>query len=216
MDGEAHGRPVPEYLWQERNVVPFLKVDKGLEAEADGVSLMKPIPDLDAFLARAVKKAMFGTKMRSVIQQLRRTGISAIVDQQFALAERICDHGLVPIVEPEVSIKSADKQAAEALLRDAIAAKLDGLTAIDVFMLKLTIPDSRNLYSTLVDHPRIVRIVALSGGYTAPRLPTAIREIAAWSRVSRAPSRRTCANPWTKRRSTLRLDRPSTRFSRRP
>jgi len=166
MDGEANGKPVPSFLWEDRGVVPFLKMDKGLEAEKDGVSLMKPIPGLDPLLARAVKLGVFGTKMRSVINLPSKEGIAAIVAQQFELAAQISEHGLVPIVEPEVSIKSPGKAAAEAILREEITKKLDALPAGREVMLKLTIPNAPDFYQPLSDHPRVVRVVALSGGYT--------------------------------------------------
>jgi fructose-bisphosphate aldolase class I len=166
MDGTTKDKPVPSYLWEERGVVPFLKVDKGLEAEQDGVSLMKPIPGLDALLARAVKLGVFGTKMRSVINLASPTGIAAIVKQQFEVGARITAHGLVPIIEPEVSIKSPDKAGAEAILLAELTKAADALPAGTQVMLKLTIPTVRDLYAPLVKHPRIVRVVALSGGYS--------------------------------------------------
>jgi len=166
MDGEAHGQPVPTYLWEKRGVVPFLKVDKGLAAEADGVQLMKPIPDLDALLERAVKKGIFGTKKRSVINHANPKGVNAIVDQQFEIGLQIAKHGLVPIIEPEVSIKAADKAEAEALLLPALTKRLDALPADVKVMLKLTIPSKPDFYLPLVKHPKIVRVVALSGGYS--------------------------------------------------
>jgi fructose-bisphosphate aldolase class I len=166
MDGEAHGQPVPTYLWEKRGVIPFLKVDKGLAAEADGVQLMKPMPELDALLERAVKKGVFGTKMRSVINHANPAGVKAIVDQQFDVGLQIAKHGLVPIIEPEVSIKAADKVECEALLRDAISKRLDALPADVKVMLKLTIPTKADFFLPLVKHPKIVRVVALSGGYT--------------------------------------------------
>ena len=166
MDGEAEGMPVPTYLWEKRGVVPFLKIDKGLAEAKDGVSLMKPIPDLDQLLARAVKLNVFGTKMRSTIQEASQSGIAAIVAQQFDVAEQISRHGLVPIVEPEVSIKSPTKKEAEAILRDEITKKLDALPADRKVMLKLTIPSEADFYLPLVKHDRVVRVVALSGGYS--------------------------------------------------
>ena len=166
MDGEARGRPVPAFLWRERGVVPFLKVDKGLEPEEDGASLMRPMPGLDELLARAVGLGVFGTKMRSVIHRASRSGIAAVVAQQFEVAQRIAAHGLVPIIEPEVSIKSPDKPGAEAILRDELARALDALPEGRRVMLKLTIPDAPDFYAALVRHPRVVRVVALSGGYT--------------------------------------------------
>jgi fructose-bisphosphate aldolase class I len=166
MDGTAKGKPVPTYLWEDRHIIPILKVDKGLEAEADGVSLMKPMPDLDKLLAHAVDMGIFGTKMRSVINLPSKTGIAAIVDQQFTVAEQIAKHGLVPIIEPEVSIKSPDKAGAEAILLSEVQRKLDALPAGRQVMLKLTIPSTPDLYKPLVDHPRVARVVALSGGYS--------------------------------------------------
>src|SRR5262245_30577649 len=166
MDGEAKGKPVPAFLWRERGVVPFLKVDKGLEAEKDGVSLMKPIPGLDDLLARAVKLGVFGTKMRSVINLPSRSGIAAVVAQQFAVGAQIAGHGLMPILEPEVSIKSPNKAEAETILREELVKALDALPDGRKVMLKLTIPDVADFYSPLVGHPRVARVVALSGGYT--------------------------------------------------
>jgi fructose-bisphosphate aldolase class I len=165
MDGQAQGKPVPAFLWEERGVVPFLKVDKGLETEADGVQLMKPIPGLDALLDRAAKLDIFGTKMRSVINQNSASGIAAIVKQQFAVAEQINSHGLMPILEPEVSIKSSDKSGAEATLLAELTKGLDALPDHRNVMLKLTIPDVADLYRPLIEHPRVTRVVALSGGY---------------------------------------------------
>jgi fructose-bisphosphate aldolase class I len=166
MDGQVQGKPTPTFLWDDRNVIPFLKVDKGLEAEADGVSLMKPIPGLDALLARAVKLGIFGTKMRSVINLASRQGIAAIAKQQFDVAAQIAEHGLLPIIEPEVSIKSPDKAGAEEILLAEINKNLDRLPSGRQVMLKLTIPDVPDLYSGLVNDKRIARVVALSGGYT--------------------------------------------------
>ncbi len=164
MDGEAQGKPVPHFLWEDRGVVPFLKVDKGLEAEQDGVQLMKPMPELDALLARAVKLGIYGTKMRSVITGDTKSGIAAIVAQQFEVAQQITRHGLMPIIEPEVSIKSPTKASAEAILNDDLTRHLDGMKDGRV-MLKLTIPDKADLYEPLTRHPRVERVVALSGGY---------------------------------------------------
>ncbi|TXL81743.1 fructose bisphosphate aldolase [Vineibacter terrae] len=166
MDGQAQGRSVPAFLREARGIVPFLKVDKGLEPEADGVSLMKPMPALDALLARAVTLGIFGTKMRSVINLPATEGIAAVVAQQFDVADRIAAHGLMPIIEPEVSITSPDKAAAEAILRSELTRKLDALPEGRRVMLKLTIPDVPDFYSPLVRHPRVARVVALSGGYT--------------------------------------------------
>jgi fructose-bisphosphate aldolase, class I len=166
MDGEAGGKPTPAFLWEERGVVPFVKVDKGLDTENDGVSLMKPMPDLDALLSRAVKLGVFGTKMRSVINLPSKQGIAAVVAQQFDVAAQIARYGLMPIVEPEVSIKSPDKPGAEAILLAELTQKLDALPKGRHVMLKLTIPDVPDLYLPLVNHERVVRVVALSGGYT--------------------------------------------------
>ncbi|MGE8473108.1 MAG: fructose bisphosphate aldolase [Paraburkholderia hospita] len=166
MDGQAQGKPVPSFLWEDRGVVPFLKVDKGLEAESDGVRLMKPIPGLDALLARAGKLGIFGTKMRSVIEQNSPAGIAAVVKQQFEYGAQIDAGGLMPILEPEVSIKTPDKAGAEKTLRDEIIKGLDALPADKQVMLKLTIPDVADFYKPLIDHPRVLRVVALSGGYT--------------------------------------------------
>ena len=166
MEGQARGRPVPTFLWEERGVIPFLKVDKGLQAESNGVSLMKPIPELDASLTRAVKLGVFGTKMRSVINLPLQEGIAAVVAQQFDVAAQIAGRGLMPIIEPEVSIKSPDKPGAEAILLAELTRKLDALPDGRQVMLKLTIPDVPDLYSTLINHERVARVVALSGGYT--------------------------------------------------
>ena len=164
MDGNADGEPVPAALWK-RGVVPFLKVDKGLEYEADGVKLMKPMPELDALCERAVGKGIFGTKMRSVIERASPSGIKAIVEQQFAVARQISAHGLMPIIEPEVSIKSPDRAACDEILRDEILQALDAMGEGQV-MLKLTLPAEANLFAPLVDHPRVLRVVALSGGFS--------------------------------------------------
>ncbi len=166
MDGEVRGQPTPTFLWEERSVIPFVKVDKGLQPEADGVSLMRPMPELDALLMRAVKLGVFGTKMRSVINLASKNGIAAIVAQQFEVAARIAEHGLMPILEPEVSIKSPDKAGAEAILLAELKKHLDALPAGRRVMLKLTLPDVPDLYAPLVKHERIARVVALSGGYT--------------------------------------------------
>lgn len=165
MDGQAEGKSVPAFLWEDRGVVPFLKVDKGLEAEANGVRLMKPIPGLDALLERAVKLGVFGTKMRSVIDHASQEGIAAIVKQQYEVAAQIQAHGLVPILEPEVSINSPDKAAAETILLAELLKGLDALPDGSKVMIKLTIPDVADLYTPLIEHPAVVRVVALSGGY---------------------------------------------------
>lgn len=166
MDGEAGGLPVPTYLWKERGVVAFLKCDKGPDEEKDGISLLKPIPDLDALLARAATKGIFGTKMRSIVHRATRRGVAAIVAQQFEIGERIARHGLMPILEPEVSIKAPDKADAEAMLRDEIMAHLDRLGPGREVMLKLTIPTVPGFYGPLIAHPGTLRVVALSGGYS--------------------------------------------------
>lgn len=166
MDRDVDGRPTADYLWNVKQVVPILKVDKGLEAEANGVQLMKPMPQLDALLDRAKAKGIFGTKMRSVIKQANADGIGAIVDQQFQVGAQILAKGLIPIIEPEVDIHCPDKAGAEALLKAAILRKLDALPANQVVMLKLTIPNKDNLYAECIAHPRVLRVVALSGGYS--------------------------------------------------
>jgi fructose-bisphosphate aldolase, class I len=165
MDGAANGKPVPELLW-ERGVVPFLKVDKGLADEADGVQLMKPNPDLEALLDRANAKGIFGTKMRSVIKLANPAGIAAVVTQQFDEAKRILAKGLMPIIEPEVSIKSPDRDAADRIMLAEILKQLDALPEGEKVMLKLTIPAEAGLFQPLVDHPKVLRVVALSGGFS--------------------------------------------------
>ena len=166
MDRDILGRPTAQYLWEVKQVVPILKVDKGLEAEANGVQLMKPMPDLDALLARAKAKGIFGTKMRSVIKLANAAGIRAVVDQQFEVASQIIAAGLVPIIEPEVDIKCPDKAAAEDLLKAAIMARLEALPSGQQVMLKLTLPNQDNLYAECIAHPRVLKVVALSGGYS--------------------------------------------------
>ena len=166
MDGDIDGTPTADYLWKERGVVPFLKVDKGLADEENGVQLMKPMPQLDALCERAVGKGIFGTKMRSNILAANPQGIAANVAQQFEAGHQILGHGLVPILEPEVNIKIADKAEAEELLLAEIEKGLDSVPAHQQVMLKLTLPTQANLYKPLVDHPRVMRVVALSGGYS--------------------------------------------------
>jgi fructose-bisphosphate aldolase class I len=166
MERDVNGVPTARYLWDEKNVVPFLKVDLGLAAERDGVQLMKPIDTLDDLLERAQRHRIFGTKMRSVINDADQAGISAIVDQQFGYASRIQAAGLVPIMEPEVSISSPHKEQAETLLRDAIVKHVDALPADARVMLKVTIPARPGLYGELAADPRVVRVLALSGGYS--------------------------------------------------
>jgi fructose-bisphosphate aldolase, class I len=166
MERYVNGIPTARYLWDEKNVVPFLKVDKGLAPEQDGVQLMKTIDTLDDLLERARRHQIFGTKMRSVINDADEAGISAIVDQQFGYASRILAAGLVPIIEPEVSISSPHKEQAESLLRDAIAKHVEALPQGATVMLKITIPTQPGLYGDLTSDPRVLRVVALSGGYS--------------------------------------------------
>jgi fructose-bisphosphate aldolase class I len=166
MDREIEGQETAHYLWNVKHVVPFLKVDKGLADEADGVQLMKPMPDLDALCERAVAKGVFGTKMRSVIKLADPAGVKAIVDQQFEVGRQILAHGLVPIIEPEVDIHSPAKAEAEALLKTAILEQLDALPDGQAIMLKLTLPEADGFYTELVEHPKVLRVVALSGGYS--------------------------------------------------
>lgn len=187
MDRDVEGIPTAQYLWKNRGVVPFLKIDKGLAEAADGVQLMKPMPDLDALLARAVSAGIFGTKMRSVIGSANAAGIKAIVDQQFDVGNQVLSHGLVPIIEPEVTISIADKAEAEALLLTEITRRLDALPDDEKVMLKLTLPETANLYKSLVDHPRVMRVVALSGGYSRDEANTRLSQntgiIASFSRA---------------------------------
>jgi fructose-bisphosphate aldolase class I len=165
MDREFGGKPAADYLWSKQ-VVPFLKIDKGLADETNGVQLMKPMPTLDDLLKKAKSKGIFGTKERSVINQNNPEGIKAVVAQQFDVAKQVLSHGLIPIVEPEVNIKAPDKKGAEENLKKEILANLDKLPADKQVMLKLTIPDVDNLYADLVKHPRVLKVVALSGGYS--------------------------------------------------
>ncbi|MGV6819945.1 MAG: fructose bisphosphate aldolase [Parvularcula sp.] len=187
MDGQIDGVPTAEYLWKERGVVPFLKVDKGLGDLEDGVRLMKAMPDLEALLERAVAKGIFGTKMRSVIDAADPKGIAANVAQQFDVAQTILSHGLVPIIEPEVTISIPDKAAAEDILLREIGAHLDQLPETQQVMLKLTLPTTPNLYRPLIDHPRVMRVVALSGGYSRDEANTKLAQnhgmIASFSRA---------------------------------
>ncbi|UUR09081.1 fructose bisphosphate aldolase [Sphingomonas glaciei] len=165
MDGEVDGRPTPAALI-ERGIVPFIKIDKGLEDERDGVQLMKPISGLDELLTRAKGLGVFGTKERSVVNQANEAGISAVVGQQFELAIQVLRHGLVPIIEPEVNIKSTDRAASDAILRDEILRHLDRLPESEQVMLKLSIPAEAGLFQPLTEHPRVLRVVALSGGFS--------------------------------------------------
>jgi fructose-bisphosphate aldolase class I len=167
MDGEVDGKPVPQVL-RDRGVVPFIKIDKGLEAEANGVQLMKPMPDLDALLSRAKALGVFGTKERSVINLANRGGIAAVVRQQFEIAQQVLAGGLVPIIEPEVNIKSAERPQADQILLEELLTALDALPGEERVMLKLSIPERAGLFDPLVAHPRVLRVVALSGGFSRP------------------------------------------------
>lgn len=166
MDRQIEDMPTATYLWQKKQVVPFLKIDKGLDDEQNGVQVMKPNPGLDDLLNRAKAAGIFGTKMRSVIKLANPDGIKVVVNQQFEVAKQIISHGLVPIVEPEVDINSPEKAAAEELLKAEILAQLDVLGENEQIMLKLTLPETAGFYQELVDHPKVVRVVALSGGYS--------------------------------------------------
>ena len=166
MDRMIDGIPTATYLWQKRRVVPFLKIDKGLEAEVNGCQVMKAMPELDALLDKAVAAGIYGTKERSVISAANAAGIQAVVDQQFAIGAQVAAKGLMPILEPEVTISIADKPQAEALLRDALLKGLDALPKGQKVMLKLTLPTVENFYAPLVDHPNVLKVVALSGGYS--------------------------------------------------
>jgi fructose-bisphosphate aldolase class I len=166
MDRQIDGLGSAEFLWQKKNIVPFLKVDNGLADEKDGAQVMKPIPELDARLTSAISHGVFGTKMRSVIKQANAAGVKAVVEQQFEIGMQICAKGLVPIIEPEVDIKCPDKAAAEDLLLAELIKHLDKLSDDQNVMLKLTLPEKAGLYTPLTNHPRVVRVVALSGGYS--------------------------------------------------
>ena len=166
MDRDIEGQGSADYLWKTKGVIPFLKIDKGLADDADGVQLMKPMPELDALLAKGVSKGIFGTKMRSVIKEANKTGIDAVVAQQFAVGRQILAAGLVPIIEPEVDITSATKKEAEVLLKAALLAELNAQPADQPVMLKLTLPEVDDFYQELVKHPSVLRVVALSGGYS--------------------------------------------------
>ena len=187
MDAEISGKPVADLLWQDRGVVPFLKIDKGLEDQAQDVQMMKPMPDLDALLARAVGKGIFGTKERSVIHAANADGIEAVVAQQFDVARQVCAAGLVPIIEPEVNIQSDTKAEAETMLADALARHLDTLKPDELVMLKLTLPEQVGLYDGVSDHANVLRVVALSGGYStdeaSARLARNAKMIASFSRA---------------------------------
>jgi len=166
MDRDVEGTPAADYLWNTCGVVPFLKVDKGLADPENDTRILKPMPDLDALLERAVEKNIFGTKMRSVIDGANDAGIAAVVDQQFDIGIQILGHGLIPMIEPEVTISIADKAKAEQILHDHILRRLNTLSDDQNVMLKLTLPEVSNLYADLADHPRVLRVVALSGGYS--------------------------------------------------
>ncbi|MBD3731583.1 MAG: fructose bisphosphate aldolase [Sphingopyxis sp.] len=186
MDGLADGKPVPQVL-NERGVVPFIKIDKGLEDEANGVQLMKPMPGLDALLARAKGLGVFGTKERSVINLANREGIAAIVKQQFEVGQQVLAGGLMPIIEPEVNIKSPERAEADQILLEELTKALDAMTGEDKVMLKLSLPAKAGLFDALVDHPRVLRVVALSGGYSRPDACTELAKnrgvIASFSRA---------------------------------
>ncbi|MBK6885568.1 MAG: fructose bisphosphate aldolase [Tetrasphaera sp.] len=166
MERQVEGKDTATYLWEDKHVVPFLKIDKGLADEADGVQLMKPMPDLDSLLERGVAKGIFGTKERSVINSANAAGIQAVVDQQFEVGAQVLSHGLMPILEPEVNIKAADKAECETLLKAALLAGLDSLPEGQQVMFKLTLPSTDGFYGELIAHPKVMRVVALSGGYT--------------------------------------------------
>lgn len=187
MERDIEGRPTGDYLWNVKEVVPFLKIDKGLEAEEDGVQLMKPIPDLDALLARARAKNMFGTKMRSVIKRANPKGVAAIVKQQFDIGKRIIAAGLVPILEPEIDIHCPDKAEAEQLLRSQLLQELNGLEPSEFVMLKLTLPEQDDFYLDCIEHPNVLKVVALSGGYSREeanrRLARNSKMVASFSRA---------------------------------
>jgi fructose-bisphosphate aldolase, class I len=187
MDRDIEGQPTADYLWNVKRVVPFLKIDKGLAAEKDGVQLMKPMPDLEQLLKRAKAKHIFGTKMRSFIKQANPSGISSIVSQQFEIARQIIDAGLVPIIEPEVDIHCPQKGKAEELLKSAILENLNELRAGEWVMLKITLPDRDNFYAECTSHPNVLRVVALSGGYTREQANERLRRnhgiVASFSRA---------------------------------
>ncbi len=166
MDRQVMGQDTGDYLWNEKKIVPFIKIDKGLADEADGAQVMKPIPGLDELLSRSVEKNMFGTKMRSVIKMANAAGVGAVVDQQYEVGHQIINAGLVPIIEPEVDINSPEKAEAEAMLRSALLEQANALSADQHIMLKLTLPEEDNFYAELIAHPQVVRVVALSGGYS--------------------------------------------------
>ena len=187
MDRDIEGQPTADYLWNVKHVVPILKVDKGLAEEADGVQLMKPMPDLDKLLAKAKKENIFGTKRRSVVKQANAAGIAAIVKQQFEVGKQIVAAGLVPIIEPEVDIKCPDKAEAEKLLKAAMLKELNALKPDQLVMLKLTLPEKPGFYTDCIEHPNVLKVVALSGGYSREeaneRLAKNPRMVASFSRA---------------------------------
>ena len=187
MDRAINGEDTAAFLWKQKHIVPFVKVDQGLADAENGVQLMKPMTKLDSLLERVVDKGIFGTKMRSFIQEPNEDGINAIVDQQFDYAHKIAERGLMPIIEPEVSIKSPDKPTADRLLVEKLKSKLDKLPDDGQVMLKLTLPDENDLYAPLIEHPRVLRVVALSGGYSLAESCTILarnhRLIASFSRA---------------------------------
>ncbi|MEP5729753.1 MAG: fructose bisphosphate aldolase [Sulfitobacter sp.] len=187
MDGQINGKPVPQLLWEDRGVVPFLKIDKGLEEPSQGVQLLKSMPGLDELLGRARDAGIFGTKARSVVHEADAAGIEAIIAQQIEVGKTVCASGLVPILEPEVNISSETKAQAEDLLASTLLRHLDGLSADELVMIKLTIPEKPGLYNAVADHPNVLRVVALSGGYStdeaAARLKKNTKMIASFSRA---------------------------------
>ncbi|MGD6735421.1 fructose bisphosphate aldolase [Photobacterium leiognathi] len=187
LDREIEGKPTSQYLWEEKGIVPFLKVDKGLEDKANGVQLMKPMPELDQLLAKAKTKDVFGTKMRSVIWDANEQGIRDVVAQQILFAQQIINAGLVPIIEPEVSIDSPEKAQAEIILNRELMSQLDNLHPNHYVMLKLTLPEQPNLYADTISHPNVIRVVALSGGFPLMKACEKLAEndgiIASFSRV---------------------------------
>lgn len=187
MDRQVEGQDTGDYLWNEKGIIPFIKIDKGLADEENDAQVMKPMPDLDALLERSVAKNMFGTKMRSVIKMANQAGVDAVVAQQFEVGHQIIGHGLVPIIEPEIDIHSPEKAEAEAMLRDSLLEHANALSSDQLIMLKLTLPEEDNFYSDLVAHPQIVRVVALSGGYSRDeanaRLSRNNKMIASFSRA---------------------------------
>jgi len=187
MDSEIQGQPTADYLWNVKRVVPFLKVDQGLTSEKAGVQLLRPMPNLAALLAKAKVKRIFGTKMRSFIKQANAAGIKDVVEQQLEAARQILDAGLVPIIEPEIDIHCPEKASAEALLKAALLEKLDELSGDQLVMLKLTLPEQDNFYAECVSHPKVVRVLALSGGYSREECNNRLRRnhgiVASFSRA---------------------------------